>query len=122
MNETTDETEATDEIEELAKKVRAELDAADERIIEGDAGTLIVKLRVPIKVGGEDFYRLTFGRIRVRHVRATRPAPDPLEAYADLLIEPAGAFDELLSDDDYTACLRAAERQLKKFRGGGRSS
>ncbi len=109
---------------EEAKRIRAAMDAADARIAEsGDA--LIVRLLVPIEVDGDELARLTLGPVRVRHTRAVRGERDNAgmtERYADLLVEPQGAFDELTCEEDYIAVCRAVERQLGKFREGGRPS
>ena len=109
-------------IEREVEAVQREMEAADARIIENADGTLIVRLEVPVRVGGADHERLTIGRVRVRHLRAARGAEHVLEAYAEQLISPAGALDELASERDYYAVLRATDRALGKFREGGRPS
>lgn len=114
--------DATDDDEAVIERARREMVAADARIEDGGEGSLIVRLVEPITVAGAQLTRITVDRVRVRHVRACRDAPSSSEAYADALITPSGAFDELGSDLDYTAVLRAVERQLGNFREGGRPS
>lgn len=111
-----------EELERVKRELRAELTATDARITENRDGTLIIDLVEPISVAGETHARLTVGRVRVKHVRAARGAEYELEAYAEQLVSPAGAYDELTSDADLAAIWRAAERQLGKFRRAGKAS
>lgn len=111
-----------DDEEKVREQVRAQLNAADERIVENPDGTFIVKLVEPIKVADTEHTRVTIERLRVRDIREARHAPDRIEAYAERLCRPAGAFDELVRDDDYAAVCRAVERALGKYRAAGSRS
>lgn len=107
------------QLERVLAQARAEL---DERIVENADGTLIVRLVEPITVDGQELGRLTVRRVRVRDVRAVFGVPEiQALAYADLLIEPARALDELATEYDFNVALRAVERALEKFRSAGRT-
>ncbi len=104
---------------ERQKADDAKLDAF---IDESGDGALVVKLSERIELDGDPVHRLTLRRIRVRDVRAARGLTDDaaIDAYADALVSPAGATEELACDHDYAVVLRAVVRQLGKFREGGR--
>ena len=112
--------------DQAASRVSAEVQAAwaraDERIEQNADGSFILRLYVPIVVDGEKTARLTLRPIRVRDVRAVRGAGSEAELYAERLIAPAGAFDEIASDADFTIAIRAVSRALGNFRGGGAPS
>lgn len=112
----------TNEDEQALAEVRRLMAEADARLEENGDGTIIVRLLCPVQVAGETLHRLTVGRVKVRHVRDSRGREDEVDHYADALVRPAGAVGELESDADYTAVIRAVERQLGKYRAGGARS
>lgn len=114
--------EAAAELEKENARTRAEMDACDARIDANSDGTFIIRLIEPIVVDGKEHGRLTLGRVKVRHAREVRGIELHLEAYAERLLVPHGALDELTTELDYITCMRAAERALGKFRAAGRAT
>lgn len=65
-------------------------------------GSVIVKLSEPIKVGNEEFSRLTIPALRGRHMRLCPFKAGDVDVpmgllveFAALIVQPAGAVDEL---------------------------
>jgi hypothetical protein len=90
---------------------------------EHDDGAIIVDLKMPIKMGDSTRRTLSVRTVKVRDVRAARRSVDGLsmDAYADELVEPKGAFDLIECDDDCAAVIIACGDQVGKYRRGGRA-
>lgn len=111
--------EPTDQEREELEALGREL---DERISENADGSIIVRLLRPVRSG--EVSRVTLRPVRVGDVRACRDVLEGrrVEAYTDRLLSPAGILDELESDLDFAAVLRATGRALGKFHGPGKAS
>lgn len=90
------------------------------------AGNLVVDLFDPVPMGTEGAHRATVmvRPVKVKDARETRLEERLLEELAERLVEPAGVFDELRSDDDAAAVLLAVGDQWGKYhaRRSGRST
>lgn len=94
----------------------------EEQVEETASGNVLVKLTQPIPTkGGGERATLSVRPILVRDIRKARSTdgPEVSEAFADVLVEPKGLFDELRCERDYLAVIEGVNVQLGKYQGGG---
>jgi hypothetical protein len=118
MGAPTDIAETPDE-----RAAREALERDLEGMLEENAdGTIVVRLKCPIDVGGKTISRITVGTIRAKHIRASESTGGSHRAICDLVASPKEALEELEAEIDDLAVLYATGKQLGKYRAAGRGS
>lgn len=115
--------EGDKEREELAQALEGLADEhalIGEMIDEAGEGSLVVQLRVPVKVGDTYCRSVTLSPIRFKHERVADARGGEVWDYCEQLIAPPKALGEIAAIIDRDALMVATRVQLGKYQAAGR--